>query len=76
MDGQMERMNAVMEQYLQAHINYLQDDWSEYLPLVEFTVNNQALETTGSSPFYTNNGFDPHCQFDLSPAATNDINNQ
>jgi hypothetical protein len=26
MDSQMEQINAVMEQYLRAHINYLQDD--------------------------------------------------
>jgi hypothetical protein len=69
-------MNAVMEQYLRAHVNYLQDDWAEWLPLAEFAANNQASETTGSSPFFANKGFDPHCQFDLSPAATNDINDQ
>jgi hypothetical protein len=76
MDGQTERMNAVMEQYLRAHVNYLQDDWAEWLPLAEFAANNQASETTGSSPFFANKGFDPRCQFDLSPAATNDINDQ
>jgi transposase InsO family protein len=76
MDGQTERMNAVMEQYLGAHVNYLQDDWAEWLPLAEFAANNQGSETTGSSPFFANKRFDPRCQFDLSPAATNDINDQ
>jgi hypothetical protein len=52
-------MNAVMEQYLRAHVNYLQDDWAEWLPLAEFAANNQASETTGSSPFFANKGFDP-----------------
>jgi hypothetical protein len=75
-DGQTERMNAMMEQYLWAHVNYLQDDWAEWLLLAEFAANNQASETTGSSPFFANKGFDPHCQFDLSPVATNDINDQ
>jgi hypothetical protein len=69
-------MNAIMEQYLRAHVNYLQNDWAEWLPLAEFAANNQASETTGSSPFFANKGFDPRCQFDLSPAATNDINDQ
>jgi hypothetical protein len=69
-------MNAIIEQYLWAHVNYLQDDWSEWLPLAEFAVKNQASETTGSSPFFANKGFDPHCQFDLSLVATNDINDQ
>jgi hypothetical protein len=72
----MERMNAVMEQYLWPHVNYLQDDWAEWLLLAEFATNNQASETTGSSPFFTNKGFDPCCQFDLSPVATNNINDQ
>ena len=26
-DEQTERMNAILEQYLRAYINYLQDDW-------------------------------------------------
>jgi hypothetical protein len=76
MDGQMEQMNAVMEQYLQAYVNYLQDDWAEWLPLAEFTANNQASETIGLSPFFANKGFDPHYQFDLSLAVTNNINDQ
>jgi hypothetical protein len=46
------------------------------LPLAEFAANNQASETPGSSLFFTNKGFDPHCQFDLSQAVTNDINDQ
>jgi hypothetical protein len=76
MDSQMEWMNAIMEQYRWAHVNYLQDDWLEWLPLAEFAANNQALETIASLPFFTNTGFNPHCQFDLSPAAINDTNDQ
>jgi transposase InsO family protein len=60
-DSQTEQMNAVMEQYLRAHVNYLQDDWAEWLPLAEFAANTQASETTGSSPFFANKGFNPHC---------------
>jgi hypothetical protein len=69
-------MNAIMEQYLRAHVNYLQDNWSEWLPLAEFVTNNQALETIGLSPWFANKGFDPRCQFDLSSAVTNEINDQ
>jgi hypothetical protein len=46
------------------------------LLLAEFAVNNQASETTGSSPSFTNKGFDPGCQFDLSLVATNEITDQ
>jgi hypothetical protein len=67
---------ALIEQYLWAHVNYLQDNWVEWLLLAEFTANNQASETTGLSLFFANKGFDPCCQFDLSPAVTNDINDR
>ena len=40
-DGQSERFNAVMEQNLRAYINYQQDNWVTYLPMVELVANNQ-----------------------------------
>jgi len=49
-DGQTERMNAVMEQYLWSYVNYLQDDWAEWLPIAKFVSNNHTLETTAVSP--------------------------
>ena len=73
MNGQTERINAVMEQYLRAHVFYLQEDWSSWLHLAEFAANNQASETTGVSPFFGLYGFDPRWQeVDLTPAARND----
>jgi transposase InsO family protein len=75
-DGQTERINAVMEQYLRAYVNYLQDDWADWLPLAEFATNNQASEAHGSSPFFANKGFDPRYQFDLSPAAPNNVDDR
>jgi hypothetical protein len=58
-DGQTERVNAVMEQYLRMHVNYLQDDWVEWLPLAEFAANNHASETTGACPFFGMYGATP-----------------
>ena len=54
MDGQVERINAILEQYLQVYINYLQDDWEAWLHIAEFTANNQASETIGVLLFFTN----------------------
>jgi transposase InsO family protein len=68
-DGQTERINAVMEQYLRSYVNYLQDDWSEWLPLAEFASNNHTSETTAVSPFFANLGYDPRWQFDLTATA-------
>ena len=60
-DGQTERVNAILEQYLRAYVNYLQDDWEAWLHLAEFATNNHASETTGMSPFFANYGQDPLC---------------
>uniref|UniRef100_A0A8D2J8T8 Gypsy retrotransposon integrase-like protein 1 n=1 Tax=Varanus komodoensis TaxID=61221 RepID=A0A8D2J8T8_VARKO len=38
-NGQMERLNATLEQYLGCYINYEHDDWSSFLPLAEFAYN-------------------------------------
>src|SRR5258707_1019940 len=58
-DRQMECLNQVLEQYLQAYTNYQQDDWSSLLPLVEFAYNNAMNETTGVSLFFANKGYHP-----------------
>jgi transposase InsO family protein len=63
-DGQTERMNASLEQYLRAYVSYLQDDWAEWLPLAEFAANSQKSETTGASPFFANYAFHPRMGFE------------
>ena len=35
-DGQTERTNQTLEQYIQVYCNYQQDNWDELLPLAEF----------------------------------------
>jgi transposase InsO family protein len=75
-DGQTERANGIMEQYLRAHVSYLQDDWAAWLPLAEFAANNQASETTGTSPFFGLYGHDPRWQCDLTEPAANDPDDQ
>ena len=58
-DGQIERMNQMLEQYLHIYCNYQQDNWSELLPLVEFSYNNAPNATTGISLF-ANKGYHPN----------------
>ena len=65
-----------MEQYLRAHVTYLQDDWSDWLPLAEFAANNQTSETTGVSPFFGLYGFDPAWQFSLDATIPGDESDQ
>ena len=62
MEGQTERINGILEQYLRAYIHYPQDNWNELLPLAEFTYNNGYQETIMTTPFYANDGVNPEHQ--------------
>ena len=52
-DGQTERTNQTLKQYLHVYCNYQQDNWSELLPLTEFAYNNAPSATTGVSSSQT-----------------------
>ena len=58
-NGQSERTNQTLEQYLRSYYSYQQDDWSKLLPLAEFAFNNAPSASTGVSPFFTNKGYHP-----------------
>ncbi|MBW0556661.1 hypothetical protein O181_096376 [Austropuccinia psidii MF-1] len=62
-DGQTERVNQILEQYLWIYVSYHQDDWHTFLPLAEFAYNNAEHSSTKQSPFFTlygrNPSFDP-----------------
>ena len=60
-DGQTERVNACLEQYLRCFVSYQQDDWATFLPLAEFCYNNSIHSATQSTPFFANYGFHPKC---------------
>ena len=55
-DGQTERKNQELEQYLQFFIENRQKDWPEWLVAVEFAINNQVHMATKVSPFMANYG--------------------
>ena len=59
-DGQTERTNQTLEQYLRVYCNYQQSNWSDLLPLAEFAYNNSPSATTGISPFFANKGYHPN----------------
>lgn len=58
-DGQTERLNQTLEQYLRCYVNNRQDNWIALLPLAQIAYNQSPSTTTGTSPFYANFGFDP-----------------
>ena len=61
-DGQTERVNQILEQYLRCSVNFLQNNWRDLLLLAEICYNNLKHASTGISPFYANFGFHPKFQ--------------
>ncbi|MBW0501713.1 hypothetical protein O181_041428 [Austropuccinia psidii MF-1] len=57
--GQTEKVNQILEQYLQMYVSYHQDDWYTWLPLAEFAYNNAEHSSTKQSPFFTIFGRNP-----------------
>ena len=55
-DVQIERKNSTMEAYLQAFVNFEQNDWGKILPMAEFAHNNAKNASTGYTPFELNCG--------------------
>jgi hypothetical protein len=76
-DGQTERINQTLEQYLRIFTNYQQDNWSDLLPLAEFAYNNSPNASTGVSPFFANKGYHPnisvHPERDLASQRARDF---
>ncbi|MBW0498532.1 hypothetical protein O181_038247 [Austropuccinia psidii MF-1] len=58
-DGQTERVNQILEQYLWMYVSYHQDDWNTWLPLAEFAYNNCDHSSKKQSPLFTVDGRDP-----------------
>jgi len=71
-DGQTERINQILEQYLRIFINYQQDDWHSLLPLAEFAYNNTTHSATQVTPFFANKGFHPKLEVSLKSVPSND----
>ena len=62
-DGQTERINQELEQFLRLFINQRQDDWDDLLPYAEFQYNNHIHSTTQNVPFLLDTGRIPHMGF-------------
>ncbi|MBW0517037.1 hypothetical protein O181_056752 [Austropuccinia psidii MF-1] len=58
-DGQTERVNQILEQYLWMYVSYHQYDWNTWLPLAEFANNNAEHSSKKQSPSFTIYGRNP-----------------
>jgi len=64
-DGQTERMNQKLEQYLQMFIDHRQEQWPEWLETVEFAYNNKVHAKTKVFPFKANSRQDLRMGFEM-----------
>lgn len=61
-DGQSERMNQEMEQYLRTYVELGQQNWDQWLPIAEFAINNRQHSGTKRSPFQIIYGRNPRME--------------
>ncbi|SOV06277.1 uncharacterized protein UDID_19503 [Ustilago sp. UG-2017a] len=64
-DGQTERVNQVVEQYLRMYCNYEQNDWANLLDTAAFVYNNTVHNSIGVSPFFACYGWNPKAHPDI-----------
>jgi hypothetical protein len=66
-DGQTERQNQVLEQYLRCFCAEKQADWAEWLPMAKFASNDSVSATLRISPFYALMGYSPQLHGNAKP---------
>ena len=64
-DGQTERSNQTLEQYLRYYINSTQNNQVLLLPVAQLAINNHVSDTIGVSPYRANFGKDPNVQLNV-----------
>jgi hypothetical protein len=50
-DGQSEQTNQNVETVLRIFCNHAQDNWQEWLPIVQYILNSRPSATTKISPY-------------------------
>jgi hypothetical protein len=63
-NGQTEKINAILKQYLKIYINFRQNNWIDWFPLAKFALNNAVSEITGFFPFFANYEFNSKLGFE------------
>jgi hypothetical protein len=63
-DGQTEIINKHIIMRLRPLINYYQDNWSQFCPMIDHAAGALMQESVGLSPFFINHGREPRLSFD------------
>jgi len=58
-NGQVERKNQDIEQFLRMFVKQRQDNWADLLPIAEFVLNSRKTSATDHTPFELNYGYTP-----------------
>ena len=69
-DGQIERVNLVLQEYLQNYVNADQTDWANHISVAEFSYSNTKHSGTGFSQFMVVSGTEPLSLIDLTLQGT------
>jgi hypothetical protein len=57
-------MNQYIAQRLIPFVNHYQDNWSEFLPIMDFAAAALPNDSIGISPFFVERGYEPRTSFD------------
>ena len=71
-DGQTERTNQELEQYLRMYVNHRQNNWAEWLAMMEFAFNNKVHTVMKMSLFQVNYKREPRIGFDIRKKEKNE----
>ena len=63
-DGQSERTNRFLEDYLRNYVHPTQDNWSKFLFLAEIAYNSRQHDAIRMAPFEADLGYIPRTQMD------------
>lgn len=58
-DGQTERINALLEEYLRHYVSASQKNWLDLLDVAQFSYNLHRSSATGQNPFGLVYGYQP-----------------
>ena len=65
-DGQTERINALLEEYLRHYVTATQKNWVDLLDTAQLCYNLQRSSTTGMSPFKLAIGVQPRIPLEMA----------
>jgi hypothetical protein len=63
-------MNQYMAQRLHPFVSYYQDDWSKWLPIIDFAQVVLPHDLTGLAPAYVDGGYVLRTSFDWQAASS------